>query len=172
MAVVLTGVGGVKTFIADVPIDVVSRRAFSSTSNVTNHPIEDGSSADDHIIDLPDELQIDGEITNTPLGPLNALGRTATWAEDEFQKLRDAKAAKLPVTVLSGPYAYEVYKDEGMIIKGLTRTDDRNSGESVSFSISLRKINKVESATVAAASRGDDVQSEQQSTGTQVKTPA
>ncbi len=172
MGSVFTGDSKVKTFIAFVPIDVVNRRVFSARATVTSHPIEDGSNVDDHIIDLPDELQIDGTITNTPASFLDALARTGTWAEDNFQKLMDAKNKKEPVTVLSGPHVYETYKDEGMIIESLTRSDGPTVGEAVNFSITLRKLTKVESATAAAPKRSDDTQTKQQSTGTQVKTPA
>lgn len=59
--------------IKDLEMDVTLREAHSFTNNITQYPVENGSTITDHIRQNPDKLTIEGLITNTPIIPLSAI---------------------------------------------------------------------------------------------------
>ncbi len=50
-----------------IEFDAVLNETHAKTNEVTTHPIETGSNVTDHIRTTPDELEINGVVSNTPL---------------------------------------------------------------------------------------------------------
>lgn len=153
-----------------VTFDAVVNEVFKTSATVTSHPVEDGSDISDHIKDDPDELQLDGCISNTPGIPGASIGGqvSPTRAEDEFEKLLALKEAKQALSVLTSKREYE-----DMVITSIQRTRNAAVGDSVEVSISLRKIRKVKARLAEMA--GAPVRQERkprQDIGKQTKKPA
>jgi hypothetical protein len=123
-----------------ITLDASVKESFSTTSKVTEHPIESGGVIADNITDEPDELQIEGIISNTPIMLLASLRISSTYAEDEYSKLLDLKAAKKPISIYTSKQEHENY-----VITSIRRTREAKLGDSVEVSMTFRKIRLVES---------------------------
>jgi len=151
-----------------VALDATIKRKYRTTSTITQHPIESGSNVSDHIHDNPDELQIDGIISNTPVSLL-ASALSPSRAEDEYDKLLELKTAKQPITIYTTRREYEDY-----VIASLDRTEYSAIGDSVEVSIGLQSVRLVESkaTTGLITPRPKGVQKPKQNLGKKTKKAA
>jgi hypothetical protein len=134
-----------------IELDANLNEISSSSHQVTDHPVEDGSNISDHIIKDPEELQIDGLITNTPSSLVDALSASSTRAEDAYDELKTLQENQEPVSVFTSKREYE-----NMVITRLARTRNSGVGEAVQFSISLREIKTVQSEVAEVPVRTDN----------------
>ena len=140
--------GELVTQIGTVELDANMNEVSTKSSRVTEHPVEDGSNITDNVVDDPEELQIDGLISNTPADLIEALSTQVTRAEDAWNELVRLKDEREPISVFTSRREYE-----DMIIQRLVRTRNAGIGDAVQFSISLKTIRKVASEVVAAPTR-------------------
>lgn len=59
--------------IKDLELDVTVREGHNFTNDITEYPIENGSTITDHVRQRSDKLTMEGIITNTPVIPLNSV---------------------------------------------------------------------------------------------------
>lgn len=131
-----------------VELDVSTSEVQTLTATVTDHPVEEGSNIADHIRDDPDELQIDGVITNTPLEYMASLRNSGSRAENGWLDLIDIKESHAPVTVMTPERTHE-----NMVITSLSRTRTASIGDAVQVSLKLKSIRKVSALTADAPVR-------------------
>lgn len=155
----------VGTGLDSIEFDATVQEAFHTTSKVTEHPIESGAVIADHILDSPDELQLDGIISNTPIMLAASARISSTYAEDEYAKLLDLKDAKKAISVYTPKRSYDDF-----VITEIQRKRDASLGDSVEVSITLRKIRMVESKL--GVQRPDGVQKPKADAGKAVKKAA
>lgn len=149
----------------DVTFDANLNEVSTQSVQVTSNPVEDGSNIADNAIDDPDEIQIDGLITNTPADIVDALSAFATRAEDAYSDLMELLKKKETVTVST-----TVRTLENMFITRVTRTRAPGVGEAVQVSVMLKEIRKVQSSVAEVPLR--DTKGSQKSVGTKPTTPA
>ena len=149
----------------DVTFDANLNEVSTQSVQVTSNPVEDGSNIADNAVDDPDEIQIEGLITNTPADIVDAVSAFATRAEDAFEDLQTLIKEKEIVTVST-----TVRVLENMFITRLTRNRSPTTGEAVHVNITLREIRKVQSSVAEVPLRA--TKGAKKSVGTKPTTPA
>lgn len=137
---------GEKT-IGGVPIDAMVRELHRRSSSVTRNPVEDGADIMDHIHNDPDGLNIEGLI-GAPISLINISRGSAQYIKDVYETFKRLRLNKTPITVVTG---IEVY--ENMAIEEFNVPRSAKNGLSLEFSMSLVKLNIVESQSVLIPKR-------------------
>lgn len=172
--------------IGELQLDATIREGHSFVNSVSEFPIESGSEVNDHIRLEPEEITMEGLVTNTPINIFqennaevitNVSGGVEIKNEkksDEvnnaqlaFEKLLEISGRKTSgenitpkiVTVVTG---LKVYTDMAMLRFESVRT--RNTGAALGFTASLRKILFVDSETVEIPNAAADDEDRAQST--------
>lgn len=151
-----------RAVIGSIPLDASIRERHSDTVQVTDAPIEDGSSIQDHAFEDPFRLTIDGFITDSPVrflsgvrsivegeDPGGIIGRALypaglTRSASAFRALKSLKAAKQPITVQTGLAVYP-----NMVITAFTVDRDKTRGRALWFTMAFKQVTIVRSETIA-----------------------
>lgn len=156
--------------IGELQLDATIRESHSYVNQISEFPVESGSEINDHIRLEPDEITMEGLVTNTPINIFQANNAEVITniaggvtiknerksnednaAQLAFEKLLEISGRKTSgenitpqiVTVVTG---LRVYTDMAMLRFDSVR--DRNTGVALGFTASLRKIVFVDSETV------------------------
>jgi hypothetical protein len=122
-----------------VTLDASISERYSSTAEVTDHPVEEGVDISDHVRRRPREIVIEGMVSNTPdvilastrfdLGPPGVRAEAAY-----FDLLRlQTKGARLTVTT-------SLREFKNMVITGLDLSRDADTANVARMTISLREV--------------------------------
>jgi len=151
--------------VLDANLNEVSRES----TTVTDYPVEDGSNIADNAIDDPEELQIDGIISNTPANLVDLAKRITdfTYAEDAYEDLRTLRKDKELVTITSTARTFG-----DMMITRLMRVRNPKIGDAVQFSMTARQIRKVKSSVAEVPLRAAGGKGKKKNLGTQPKKTA
>lgn len=117
--------------IAGVVLDAVVEEDHSYTARVSSFPIENNDTISDHIVNDPENLQISGVVSDTPLSFLAPFNRSV----NAFQALIEVYNRKERVTVVTG---IKIYTD--MVMTSLQIPRSVQTGQSLTFNISLQKV--------------------------------
>jgi hypothetical protein len=129
-----------------VTLDACMAQSHEESNEVTQHPIELGAKISDHAFKNPDELKLEGIISNTPLKYLfDTLTMDSDYALQQYEKLRDLMDKRYIATVLTSLWSYD-----SMILYNLSAPRTAANGNSILVNLSFRRIEIVASATVAA----------------------
>lgn len=146
--------------IGEIVLDASISEQHSSTSEVPEHPVEKGAAFTDHVREKPDQLTIEGLISNHPLTETQAArgkdavgGETPTYRpgyEKEVDgRIREMKRSAQVLTVVTGLRTYE-----DMVIESYNVPRDSRSGEALRFTMVLRRVVVVQSkVTVLVVAR-------------------
>lgn len=130
-------------------IDMAEVEGHDFDSDVTEDEVEDGGAFTDNIKDLADVINLQGVVTDTPIGDFVRIREQATASgideelpflpSDEAQsKLLAIRAAKKPVIVQTSRGTFE-----SMALTKLNLPVTGETGDALSFSVSFRKIRVV-----------------------------
>lgn len=130
--------------------DASINEIHSASAEVTDFPVEEGADESDHIRALPDEIEINGMVTNDPILFLKSLraqpsvagGDPRTRAEDAFEELNRIKNEGQLVTVFT---SFKEYTD--MAITSISVPRDKDLGNAMDATITLRKVVKASTET-------------------------
>lgn len=127
----------VVTTIGGLPIDVVKRLTPKFSSTTTDHPVSGEADVTDNIRTNPDELAMDCVISNNPIGAIATDESRAGSkpAKDCYDKLYAMHIARLPILVVC-----TLGKFESMAVVGLSPAVTSDSGDSLVFTINLKRI--------------------------------
>lgn len=132
------------------PFDLAVSAETSYESELTEHPIEAGSTVGDHIIDKPATLTLECVVSDTPTGEIaNHPTRQAAGAdaplvsEAAWQKLLEIRAAKRAVVIETGRRTYE-----SMVIIALSDRDDADSAGGLQFTVTFERLEVVQNKRV------------------------
>jgi len=151
---------GLVDTLAEIPIDVVTTRTYRFGAEVTSFPVEGGEEIGDHVRLEPNELDVEGMVSNAPLdaagestsplglrGDANAERRPGmpVRIQSAYDLLTSAYRNRQPLTIVT---EYQIFDD--MIITSLEIPRARDTGIALNFSLSLKHISVVytESATL------------------------
>ena len=144
-----------------VVLDATTTETHTGTAQVTDHPVEDGADISDHIIQQPDQIDIVGIVTNTPIGIVERIGNILAGAEsggpagaasaafdperaeDAYNVLRELKDTGTLVTITTKLRTYE-----NMAITRVSVSRDARTGDAVPLAISAREVRTVEGLAV------------------------
>ena len=126
-------------------LDASVEETHTSASEVTEHPVEEGTNISDHIRPLPDTLEINGIVTNHPLFLLPSLRAPSPIQGDNQSQSDRVKAAydKLQELQKSGELVRVITslrEYERMAITGFSVIRNAPNGNVLNATISLREI--------------------------------
>ena len=126
-------------------LDASIEETHTSASEVTEHPVEEGTNISDHIRPLPDTLEINGIVTNHPLFLLPSIRAPSPIQGDNQSQSDRVKAAydKLQELQKSGELVRVITslrEYERMAITGFSVIRNAPNGNVLNATISLREI--------------------------------
>ena len=165
--------------IDSIVLDATVRELHEFASQVTEHPIETGSSVADHIYNEPARVLLQGEISDSPVlqGP-EVVGVTERRLE-AYDQLRAIHDERRVVTIVTG---LAVYPNMAMVVLGVPR--DRGTGRRLQFTAEFQQIARVATERVAlppeviaeaqrsTAQSGRDIGRQQTTTATEAQQDA
>lgn len=166
-----------KVSVGLVEFDATLSETHRKTNEVTAHPVEAGVDVVDHIRPLPEEVEINGVVSDTPLvflaslrapSPIKgALTRPSDRADTAYAELEAIMANAELVEVITRLREYE-----DMAITDMTIERDASTGNVLNASLSLRQVMTVETQTVAAPVPVDAGNAKSKALGKQTPTEA
>lgn len=135
-----------------IEFDSTPREVLSGRAEPTDHPVEDGAIISDHVIDVPDEFELNGLISNRPILALAAErlrsikgGTIEQRAEDAYDEIVRLRKTRTLVNVTT-----ELRDYEDMIILSETVTREPGTGKILDISIRFREFRTATIETVAS----------------------
>jgi hypothetical protein len=118
-------------------------------SEVTEFPVESGADFTDHIRRLPIEVEIEGIVSDTPIGQVALLreldgGSGVLPSEEALAKLEQIYERRQPVTIQTSKKLYE-----RMAMTSLEIPVDRETGKALRFTATFRQIKVVTNQRIA-----------------------
>lgn len=139
--------------IAGWTIDAALQEEHTREAEVTEFPVEDGSTFTDNVRIKPRRYRITGVVTDTPLDDGfrsvevdgSEIVITSSKPSAQAKKaLDDIFEAKLPITVVT---TLETYKN--MVMQSLVFGQDGDTGDSLPFTASFIQINVIDNVRTA-----------------------
>lgn len=129
-----------------ITADAVIEERSDDETVITENPVETGSVTNDHAYDLPQEL----ELTYAWAAGSPQNQGQASFLNTMYQQILTLKQAKVLLAVVTGDRQYQ-----NMLIKGLSRTKDKDTENILLIRISLRQLllTVVQTVTIAPASQ-------------------
>jgi hypothetical protein len=158
-----------------IEFDATLQVSHSSRVEVTDHPVEDGSTISDHTRVLPKRLTLGIVVSNDPVillaaenaQPSVAGGDPSTRAQDALAELQRLQEQGQLVTVRTFLRDYD-----NMIIEDINAPRDAKTGNVLSASLSLRELIIATTELVDAPEPIEEVKSPRQNIGRQNTTAA
>jgi hypothetical protein len=132
-------------------VDAFLAEHYQFSNAVTDIPVEEGSTINDHIVEEQDVISIEAFIGNTAfevvledgnsVSNLQAVDRMA-WIRQAYQELKKLTKAKEPLDVVLG---LETFTD--MVITAFTIDRDAETGANLPFTMEFKKLKIVHSDT-------------------------
>lgn len=151
-----------------VAADAVMREGTTSSSEVTDNPVEEGANVTDNVRDKDDRLTLELTITNTPIDvPASHMsGVTGTTRDDgkgavvlqftgEFNRRRAVYDDLQRVRKLALRFSIETdLRDyEDFVIESISGDRDATSGSGVKITLQMKRIRFVTTRIVAVPQR-------------------
>lgn len=137
-----------KVFISidDYPIDCAVNEDHSFESDVTDHPVESGSSITDNIQSKPIQITLDGLVSDTPIGAMATQrfnsGDTGDQGQllykpsvDAYQRMIGIRDAREPVTIVTSLGTFD-----NMALVSLSVPRNAQNGEALRFKAVFKQI--------------------------------
>ena len=131
-------------------LDAAIRVSHTSRAQITEHPVEYGSDVTDNARPLPDELQVEGFISGTPLGVQDQFGDNAEFpvngnpaVKAAFDTLRNLKDTATVIDVVTRLHEYP-----NMLMQDLEFLESADIGDSLRFTCRMKAVRIISSQTV------------------------
>lgn len=131
--------------IDELVLDAIITEKHNFSSEITEHPVEDGSMIVDHIYNKPISIDLDCIITNTPmtwagLTAFNSLKRyvdneSNDFAEIAFKKIEEIFIKRKPISIATSLKTYE-----NMVLENLSVERGGRSSSSLHFNCTAKQI--------------------------------
>jgi hypothetical protein len=150
----VTKIGAERQGVHVIELDAAISTQHTRNVTATKHPVEKGAKITDHLRPEPEQLVIEGLVSNTPLGrtaQTRAVGfvgsefqttaaapsafGTPGYAEEAFKKLDDIAGKGVLVTIAT---QYMTYTD--MALTSFVAPRDGNTGDALRFTATFEKI--------------------------------
>lgn len=130
-------------------IDATITQNHTLPSEVTSHPVQEGSDVTDHVRNLPVSFDCECIVSNTPIGPVAALrgfsqsvgglvGGEALPSDDVYVHLLGVREAREPIVVDT---PLQRYSD--MILTNLTVPIESKTGDAIKFTATFTQLRLV-----------------------------
>jgi hypothetical protein len=111
---------------------------FNRSAEVTTHPVEQGSDTTDNVRVLPQNITINGWVSDNPIqfaASLRTGPAPRTLAADAYETLNRIMDDKIPVRVVTSLKSFD-----DMILTNIDVTRDKDSGQILDATITLQQI--------------------------------
>jgi len=111
---------------------------FNRSAEVTTHPVEQGSDTTDNVRVLPQNITINGWVSDNPIqfaASLRTGPAPRTRVADAYETLNRIMDAKTPVRVVTSLKSFD-----DMILTNIDVTRDKDSGQILDATITLQQI--------------------------------
>ena len=125
--------------------DATITEVHKSGNRVTSHPIEEGVDVSDHIIAMPDGIELECVFTNTPVEFLASLRNPADRAYELYEKLLDLKEKGYLAKILTTLREYD-----NMVLTSMKAPRDVKWRDSILLQLSFQRVTIAESKIVDA----------------------
>jgi hypothetical protein len=142
---------GTEDVITQIPIDARISSTYSFRAEVTQFPVESGATVTDHVHTRPDEITLEGMVSDSGLVEFPSLlglrgdgelQQPGTRRQTAFDAIFRAFTDKTPLTVVT---EYLIFDD--MVIESFDVPKSPERGEAIWFNMTLRKISTVKTLT-------------------------
>src|SRR3989338_6434358 len=134
-----------KAAIGELILDVAISETHTLQARATEHPVESGCNIIDHIQILPDSIQFEGIISNTPTAFLGTpIFNTGHYADEAFNQLEALMKSGQPIQIVT---SLKTYKN--MALENLTIKRSAANSDALCFSCSAKEIRMVESKIIS-----------------------
>jgi hypothetical protein len=143
--------------IGSITLDATVRELHGVNAEVTDHPVEKGAEITDYIRIIPDELEIEGVVTDTPVEIFEwakaqtRFQKPSTRSKEAYKALRDILAERKPLELIKT--RLRDYKNMAMISLRVDR--DATTGNAINAIMRFREIIIANTETVEAATPAD-----------------
>lgn len=118
----------------EIDAELVSDHTFDS--EVTDHPVEVGADVSDNVRPLPIMVQIEGVVSDTPLGTLASRRSVGVLpSDDALSKLLTIRDAREPIKISTSLRSYD-----SMIMQALQITKDSTTGRALRFRATFKQV--------------------------------
>lgn len=144
---------GTQDVITEIPLDARVESTYRFSAEITQFPVESGATITDHAHLRPDEITLQGMVSDTPVNELptylalrgdKEYRAAGLRSQNAFDALFVVWRDRLPLTVVT---EYMVFDD--MLIESFEVPRRPDQGEAIWFSATLRKVVTVETLTAA-----------------------
>lgn len=151
---------GRRVAIGTVLLDATVSERHSYTSEVTQHPIENGGFVTDHVYEAPRSVIVTGEITDSPVVFFSAINsirnllsenETVSRSVEAYDQLLEIYKSHDVVTLVTG---LKIYTD--MVMKSFDVPKDQRTGKRLQFTAEFEEVRKVTSEIVGVADNVSD----------------
>ncbi len=117
-------------------VDAALTETHNLAADVTEFPVEDGSTISDHVIVKPRQYSCTGVISNSPLASISPLRNAATAPATEGRQILEAiLETKKVITIQTTLRSYT-----NMVMESLTFEESSTTGDALRFTASFRQI--------------------------------
>lgn len=144
---------GTQDVITEIPLDARVGSTYRFSSSITQYPVESGATITDHVHLNPDEISMEGMVSDTPVNELPSVlslrgdreyQGAGTRSQTAFDTLMAVWRDRTPLTVVT---EYMIFDD--MLVESFEVPKSPDRGEAIWFSATLKKINTVETLTAS-----------------------
>lgn len=131
------------------PIDIFEKEKHTLKSEITDHPVESGGDVADNIHNMPDELEVEGIVSDNPIG---LLAQDPTRQGDSkpsvnaYEKLKALRAKRDVFTVVCSKGRFE-----NMAMEELSQSIEAKNSKSFTFTCKFKKLTIVLNKRVTVA---------------------
>jgi hypothetical protein len=157
-----------------IEFDATTLETHSGSTSPTEHPVEDGALVADHAIDQPDEVELVGMVTNTPILALasqrarSVLGGPASArAVDAYEEIRRLRRTKTLVEVETELRTYS-----SMLIISDSVTRDKDTKNILQITVRFREFRTATVETTEAPQPTSDIDGPEPDLGRKQTAPA
>lgn len=145
--------GGKEYRIGELVLDAVVRETHNFSSEISEHPVENGCVIADHVYNKPISLELDCIITNTPMSwvvvtALDSLKRFSldqsnNFSELAFRKIEEIFSKRELITIATSLKDYD-----NMVLESLSVERGGGNSASLHFTCTAKQIRVVEQARI------------------------
>ena len=154
--------------IGELVLDVALEETHARQARITEHPVESGCTIADHIQALPESVQLEGVISNTPLSFLGLpIFDTREWVQEAFKKLEELFQSGQTVDIVTTLKTYTA-----MALESLSIHRNAHNSEALRFTCCAKAIRKADSVVIQIPKPKVKRAQPKKSLGKQPATPA
>ena len=131
--------------IGEIILDVALEETHTRQAKITEHPVESGCTISDHIQALPESIQLEGIISNTPMSFLGVpfFDGTKDRAQEAFKKLEELFQNSQTVDIVTTLKTYS-----NMALENLNIHRNAHNSEALKFTCCAKNIRMAESVVI------------------------